>query len=189
MGAAEKRLPALVDVVERTPENAVTTKPKRSPWILLLWPASLMLTVGVIWTTGYVYWQIRISGAIAELKRDGPARYENQLFYADPDLIEIGSRGVWRLLDEYEDAAARGDEDQAFAFSCGLGDALRGASEVSAEGAMSSGSYSRTRERRTLQEMRYEVKEFRDEISWYRGHYPGWWKWWTGRIGRRDPSW
>jgi len=166
----------------------MTMKVKRSPWILLLWPASLLLTVAVIWATGYVYWQIRIGGAIAELKHD-PARYETRLFYADPELIEIGSRGLGRLLDEYEDAALRGDEDLAFVFSCGLGDAYHGANEVSAEGARSTGSYSRTRERMTLAEMRAEVKEIRENLSWYRDRYPAWWKWWKGRLGRRDPAW
>ena len=166
----------------------MTVKAKRSPWMLLLWPAAAVLTLGVIWTTGYVYWQIRISGAITELKK-GPGKYESQLFYADPDLIEIGSRAIGRLLDEYEDAALRGDEDLAFAFSCGLGDAYRGATEVSAEGAMSTGSYSRTRDRMTLAEMRAEVREIRENPSWYRDRYPAWWKWWKGRLGRRVPAW
>src|SRR5262245_61059406 len=123
-------------------------KVRRSQWILLVWPASLLAVLFVIWISGYIYWQIRISRAIAELKK-GPAKYETQLFYANPDLLEIGSRGIYRLLREWEAALDRGDEDQAFAFACGLHDLQRGASEVNGEAAKASGSYQRIRERST----------------------------------------
>jgi hypothetical protein len=78
----------------------------------------------VIWTTGYVYWQIRISAAITELK-EGPGKYENQLFYANPDLLEIGSRGIGVLLDEYEDALAQRATRTWPSPSLRPGDALR----------------------------------------------------------------
>jgi len=168
----------------------MSVKAKRSPWILLLWPASLLLTLGVIWTTGYVYWQIRISGAIAELKR-GPGKYETESFYADPDLLDIGSRGIPRMLNEYEDALARGDEDRAFAFYCGLEDLRRGADEVSTGAAKTSGSYSRVRERPTLKEMREDCREHMKDWPEYRTWYAPWWKWWDGhelRTGSRR-SW
>jgi len=162
----------------------LTTKAKRSPWIILLWPASLLLILSTIWITGYVYWQIRISRAMAELKK-GPERYENRLFYADPDLLEIGSRGVLRCLREWEDALDRGDENQAFAFYCGLGDLLHGASEVSAEAAKATSSYTRTPERPPLQEMRDECKQYLQQWSEVKTWFAPWWQWWNGHELRR----
>jgi len=167
----------------------MNTKQRRSPWILLLWPASLLLVLIVSWATGYIYWQIRISRAIAELKH-GPGKYETQLFYADPDLLDIGSRGILRMLREYDDALGRGDEDLAFAFHCGLEDLRRGAMEVSGDAARASGSYSRTRERPTLQEMREDCKDTLQNWPVYESWYAPWWMWWDGHepgIGERRP--
>jgi hypothetical protein len=161
----------------------VTDKNKRSPWILLAWPGSLLVILAVIWISGYVYWQIRISRAIAELKK-GPAKYTDQLFYADPDLLEIGSRGIPRVLREWEQALDRGDEDQAFALACGLSDLQHGASEVSTEAAKASSSYTRSRERPSMKEMRENCRDYLEDWREYESWYAPWWKWWQGHRGR-----
>ena len=161
----------------------MTTKGKRSPWTLLAWPASLLLLLFLIWASGYLYWQIRISRAIAELKK-GPAKYEEQLFYADPDLLEIGSRGVLRVLHEWEEALARGDADQAFALACGLDDLRHGASEISAEAAKASGSYARLRIRPSMISMQEDCKSYLEDWPEYEAWYAPWWKWWEGHRSR-----
>jgi len=160
-------------------------KARRSPWTLLAWPASLLAILLLIWISGYLYWQIRIGRAIAELKK-GPAKYENQLFYADPDLLDIGSRGLYRMLQEYDEAASRGDEEQGFAFACAIQDLIRGADEVDGESAKASGSYDRTRERPTLAEMREACKDNLQNWPEVREWYAPWWKWWKGHRGRRE---
>ena len=160
-------------------------KSQRSLWTLLVWPLSLLAVLFVIWISGYLYWQIRISRAIAEVKK-GPAKYVNQLFYADPDLLEIGSRGLYRMIVEYDEAASRGDEDQAFAFACAIQDLRSGADEVDGETARASGSYDLTRERPTLDEMREACRENLQNWPEYREWYAPWWKWWKGHRGRRE---
>jgi hypothetical protein len=157
----------------------MSLKIKRSQWILLVWPASILAILFVIWISGYVYWQIRISRAIAELKR-GPAKYEQQLFYADADLLEIGSRGILRLLREWDEALSRGDEDQAFAFACGIQDLFSGASEVSGKAARGSGSYARTRIKPSMKSMRDECRQYFDEWPGYEAWFAPWWMWWEG---------
>jgi len=171
-----------VDVVARIPESAMTDKKRRSPWILLAWPASLLAILALIWISGYVYWQIRISRAIAELKK-GPAKYREQLFYADLDLLEIGSRGIPRILRELEDAVDRGDEDQASTFSYGLADLQHGAHEISAEAAKASSSYLRTRERASLEELREDCRRYLEDWPEVKTWYAPWWKWWEGHRG------
>jgi len=159
-------------------------KGRRSSWTFLIWPVSLLALVFIIWISGYLYWQIRISRAIAELKK-GPARYTDQLFYSDPDLHEIGSRGVLRVLREWDEALSRGDRDQGFAFACGLQDLLNGASEVSAEAAKAANSYSRTRERPSMEEMREDCREFLGNWKDYEPSFAPWWQWWNGHELRR----
>jgi len=158
---------------------------RRSPWILLAWPASLLLLLLLVWISGYVYWQMRISRTIAELKR-APGKYEDQLFYANQDLLDIGSRGMPRLFGEFDEALARGDEDQAFAFACGIEDLFKGADEVDGQAAMTSGSYARTRERLTMAEMKDLCGEYLRDLPEYREMHAPWWKWWKGHRGRRE---
>jgi hypothetical protein len=162
----------------------MTMKIRRSQWILLAWPASLLALLCLTWISGYVYWQIRISRAIAELKR-GPAKYEQQLFYADPDLLDIGSRGLPRLIGEFEVALHRGEEDLAFAFACGIGDLISGADEVDGGAAKASGSYARTRPRLSMEEMKVQYQEYQEYWPEYREMLPPWWKWWKGHRSRR----
>ena len=162
----------------------MSMKVRRSPWTILAWPASLLLLLFLAWISGYVYWQVRIGRAIADLKRE-PAKYFNTPFYANPDLREIGSRGLHRMMGELDDAAGRGDEALAATFVCAIDDLLRGADEVDMKAAVSSGSYSQFREKMTLQEMREECREYRENGAEYRAAYAPWWKWWKGHRGRR----
>lgn len=153
--------------------------PKRSRWIVVASLAFLPLALALVWVSGYVYWQIRIGRAIAELRR-GTGKYTTELFYANPDLLQIGSRGIPRVLGELDLALLRGDEEQAFAFSCGLTDLENGAAEVDGAAAAASGSYARSRPRLTLEEMRALVKEYQENWPEYRDSYAPWWIWWKG---------
>lgn len=174
----------MVDVVDGNPETEVRSA-RRSAWTLLAWPLGAMAILLVVWLSGYVYWQLRISRAIADLRRD-PTKYSTQIFYANTDLLEIGSRGLHRLFREYDDAVGRGNEEEAFAFSCGIEDLLRGADEVGGEPAKLSGSFKRTRDRATMDEMRLESREYLNDWPSYEAGYAPWWKWWKGHRGRRE---
>jgi hypothetical protein len=155
-----------------------TRKPARV-WLILA--VAVVMTAFIAWLSGFLYWQLRISRAIEELRR-GPGTYETELFYANPDLLQIGGRGIPRILGELEDALMRGDEDQAFAFTCGLTDLGNGAMEVNARAAASSGSYERTRPRLSMDEMKTLVQEYRENWSeFYQQVYSPWWMWWDGR--------
>jgi hypothetical protein len=157
--------------------------PKRAAKIAVSWLASIPLVLALVWFTGFLYWQMRISRAIAELQR-GPGKYESELFYANADLLEIGSRGLPRILGELEGALLRGDEDQAFAFSCGLSDLTSGAEEKDGKAAAASGSYERTRKRLSMEEMKELVREYRDNREEVQSWYAPWWKWWEGHARR-----
>ena len=167
----------MVDVVERKPEGIVSPKGKRSPWVLFLWPAALLLTLAVIWTTGYVYWQVRISRAIADLKRE-PAKYFETPHHKNADLLLIGSRGFHRLFAELDDAVDRGDEDRAAALTCGIADLVEGAWRGYGKNVDESVLPFRVRE--SLSEMRESCHEFAREWPNIRDAYPPWWQWWTG---------
>jgi hypothetical protein len=158
--------------------------PKRSPKAIFIALAALPLLAALAWLSGFVYWQLRISRAIADLKRSGPGKYETELFYANPELLRIGSRGLPRFLDELDQALLRGDEDQAFTFCCGLTDLLNGAEEVDGNAASASGSYLRTRERQTLEEMRAGFRQSKEDWPDVRTWYAPWWKWWVGHRRR-----
>jgi len=162
----------------------MSIKVRRSQWIFLIWPASLLLLLFLIWVSGYVYWQIRISRAVAELRR-GSGKYVNTPFYADPELLRIGSRGFPRLVGEFEAAVDRGDEDQAFTFFCGIDDVFRGALEVTDAAAAASGSYAPARQRPSFEELKKACRDFRESWAEYREMFPPWWQWWDGHERRR----
>jgi len=154
--------------------------PKRSPKPALIGIAILLALPFLAWLSGYLYWQVRIGRAIEDLQRH-PQRYTEELFYADPELMQIGSRGLSRMLGELDQALLRGDEDLANALTCGLSDLLSGAMEVNGKAAASAGSYERTRTRQSLEEMKALLQEYRDNWAEYQQMYPPGWMWWNGR--------
>jgi hypothetical protein len=147
----------------------------RSPWALLLWPAAVIGVVFVIWTTGYLYWQIRISRAVAEIKR-APSKYFVTPQYQNEDLIRIGSRGFPRFLDELEGALARGEADQAAALHCGLSDLMQGSWGDYGKAA----AYDDLRLKPSPEQMRADRDEFVGALSQDPDAYPPRWMWWSG---------
>jgi hypothetical protein len=171
-----------VDVVDRNPERTVRTH-RRLPWTLLIWPAALMGVVLVIWISGYLYWQIWISRAVADIKRE-PAKYFTTPNYRKEDLLKIGSRGFGRFFDELESALALGDEDQAAALHCGIADLVEGA--WGRYGPEADRSRLPLRERSSWAEMRKDCREIVQTWSQYKDEYAPWGKWWKGHRGRRE---
>ena len=155
-------------------------RPARTAAIVVAVLAGLVL---VVWLSGYLYWQMRISRAIEALKR-GPDRYSTELFFADRELLRIGSRGIPRMLGEIDDALLRGDDDLAFVLSCGLSDLVSGAQEVGADAAAAAGSYERTRERPSAEELRANFQEWKEGWPEMREWYSPWWMWWQGHRRR-----
>ena len=155
---------------------------RRSPWALLIWPAALIVLVFVVWISGYLYWQIRISRAVADIKRD-PSKYLKTPHYKNADLIRIGSRGLPRLLEELDLALAAGDVDQATGLYFGIGDLVEGA--WGGYGQNADQSRLPLRERPSWTEMRQECREIINTWPQARGEFPPWWKWWSG--SRRAP--
>jgi len=149
-------------------------KTRRSPWFVLLWPASLLAVLLVIWVSGYVYWQIRISRAIADLRRE-PAKLSSR----NPDLLDIGSRGFSRMIGELDGALAREDQVQAAAFLCGLEDLFAGAVGDDGRGVAD-------RHRMlSMAAMRKECQSLQADWPQFRRLFAPWWMWWSGK--RRSP--
>jgi hypothetical protein len=147
----------------------------RFPWRLLIWPAALIGVVFVIWTTGYLYWQIRISRAVADVKRD-PSKYFVMPNYQNEDLIRIGSRGFRRLLDELDGALARGEVDQAAGLYCGLTDLVHGSWGDYGKAA----AYDDLRLKPSPEQMRADRDEFIGTLSQDPEAFPPRWMWWSG---------
>jgi hypothetical protein len=148
-------------------------KSHRSPWILLVWPASLIAALLILWISGYLYWQVRISRAIAELQRE-PTKFSSR----NSDLLDIGSRGFPRLIRELDDALARGDQVQAVAFFCGCQDLFAGAHRDDGKGAVNRADVS-------MEYMRKDCKELQTNWPEFQRLFAPWWMWWSGK--RRAP--
>lgn len=151
----------------------MTMKSRRSPWTLLVWPLSLLAILFAVWITGYLYWQIRISRALADLQR-GPSRYFDTPDYRNENLLNIGSRGFPRFFEALQAAVARGDEDQAAVLYCGMGDLIEGAWGDPGQPRR----YSPFLEKPSLATMRKDCREFIQSHS--PDDYAPWWMWWSG---------
>jgi hypothetical protein len=145
----------------------------RSPWALLFWPASLIALIFLAWISGYLYWQIRISRAVADVKRD-PSKYFVTPNYQNEDLLKIGSRGFRRFIEELEGALARGEVDQAAALYFGLGDLAQGAWCEIGQAA----EQPTLRDKPSMAEMRAGCQDFIS--AWPQDEYAPGWMWWSG---------
>jgi len=133
----------------------MTMNARRSPWAPLVWFLSLLAALLLLWISGYLYWQIRISRAVADLKRE-PSKYPETPYYKNADLLRIGSRGLPRLIEELDLALAAGHEDQEMALYFGIGDLVEGA--WGGYGQTAGQSRLPLRERPSLTEMRQEYR-------------------------------
>lgn len=148
---------------------------RRSPWALVLWPAGLIGVLFAVWIAGYLYWQIRIGRAVADLQQV-PAKYFVTPYYRNDELIQIGSRGFRRLLVELDGALARGDVDQAAAFYWGFADLLQGSWGDFGKAPL----YDALREKPSPARMRADRDAFVSSWSHSPEDYAPWWMWWTG---------
>ena len=154
--------------------------PKRFPKAVVIWTAAIPTVLASLWLSGYLYWQVQVGRALSELRR-GPGKYASEPNHVDPDLLRIGSRGIPRFVDELDLALSRGTEDQAFGILCGLSDLIAGFYGEPAARAASE----RPRIRRTPEEMREVVREYREALPDLKKTFPPWWRWWKG--SRRAP--
>jgi len=156
-------------------------KTKRSPWTLLVWPASLLAILALIWISGYVYWQIRINREIVDLRRDTAAR----LIARNPPselLHRAGSRAFRPLLEEMNDALQRNDRELANLLFRVSNDTWACSLQPSMDITL---GWASTSTDCALDYLRAVAK--RDEALWEseRKNYPPWWMWWRG--SRRTP--
>jgi hypothetical protein len=153
----------------------MTLSARRTPWALIVWPASLIGLVFVVWLSGYLYWQIRISRAVGDIQRE-PSKYFTTPNYRNEDLLQIGSRGFRRLFEEVEGALDRGEEEQAAALYCGIADLVEGAWG----GDGHSPERPSLRDRPAAADIRRECRQFNSNWAHFEALYAPRWKWWVG---------
>lgn len=154
-------------------------KPGRSPWTLLLGPASLIALLFLIWTFGYLYWELRIRREIPDLQRDTRIKLvANEP--PSPFLHAAGSRALPALLRAMDDAVQREDRqiaDLLYRVHC---DAY-----TNTYGSDSFLGWDLAAKTDSLDFLRSALESDRKLWEKQKHHDPPWWMWWSG--ARRSP--
>jgi hypothetical protein len=166
--------------MESTGQSNLSTGPvNRHVGIGLVWTASLIAVLGVIWVCGLAYWRLRIARGILIVKRESKERLPADTPLAS-QLYDGGSRAIPYLLQEMQESITRNDVTTAIVLYREFLDAEWYAKKrrfpadqrISAYAGMT-GTISTDVLRRVHQGA--EARWLKD-----RHEYAPWWKWWDG---------
>jgi len=152
---------------------------KLSVRIGLIGAASLLAVMIVTWLGGFIYWRIKISRGLSNVKREVKERLpaETEL----PSMLyDAGSRAMPYLLEEMRESISRGDVSTTVVLYREFYDARYLATKHKyPEGQRRSvltGMSSST----SIEDLR-RLHQF-EEVRWAdeRQLYPPWWMWWSG---------
>jgi hypothetical protein len=153
---------------------------RRQPNIPLaaLWAGAALLLAAALWSTGFLYWQSRISRSIQQLREETRERLP-----ADTELPSLlapaGCRAIPPLLQEFRQAIERGDAVLGSVVYRELLDAKMAAIRNS-DGLSFRASSLSTGAAYDLPYLKSILDYEEDLWGKLRHRYPPWWMWWSG---------
>jgi hypothetical protein len=137
--------------------------------------------IAVVWSSGALYWHLRISRALSQLHRDSRIAVNDEVGFRTTCWVPYArSRAIPYLLQHMRQAASQKDLDWFLVLGWAETDAYTAArtSDLATFSFIGT-KYGKDTPTDFLRKLSQRHDDYWDRE---RSHYPPWWMWWNGRY-------